>query len=95
MIAQQPGADPRLVALFAASGIAFGWSYFMALRRGVAACAANGFFRRCVGWLLARLAAAVLFFGSVAHWGAWPLAAAFLGFLAARQVAILAARRAA
>lgn len=95
MIAHRSAVDPWLLPLFAAAGLAFGCGYFIALRRAVAALAASGALRRSLGWLLARLAAAALFFAWVAHRGAWPLAAAFLGFLAARQIATGVVRRAA
>jgi hypothetical protein len=87
--------DPWLAALFAAGGLAFGWGYFAALRRGIDAHAARGSVFKSLLWMLARLAAAALFFAFAVRWGAWPLVAAFLGFLAARQIAVRAARRAA
>ena len=87
--------DPRLAVLFAAGGLAFGWGYFAALRRGIDAYAARGSVLKSLLWMLARLAAAALFFAFAVRWGAWPLVAAFLGFLAARQIAVRAARRAA
>jgi hypothetical protein len=86
-------ADGWITPLFAVAGMAFGRAYFATLRRGVAAYAAGGAVRGCVGWLLARLIAAALFFAFAVHWGAWPLLAAFLGFLAARWIAVRAARR--
>lgn len=87
--------DPRLAALFAAGGLAFGWGYFAALRRGIEAYGARGAVLQSLLWMLARFAAAALFFAFAVRWGAWPLVAAFLGFLAARQIAVRAARRAA
>jgi hypothetical protein len=87
------GADSWLALLFAAAGLAFGWGYFTTLRRSVAACAGRGGLRRCLGWLLARLMGAAIFFAFALHWGAWPLLAAFLGFLGARQLALRAAGR--
>jgi len=90
----QAAAAPWLAPLFAAAGAAFGWSYFAALRRAVAARAGAGGAWRCAGGLLARLAAAALFFALCARWGAWPLLAAFMGFIGARQAAVRAARRA-
>jgi len=89
------GVDPGLAVLFGAGGLAFGWGYFAALRRGIDAYAAQGAVLRSLLWMLARLAAAALFFAFAVRWGAWPLVAAFLGFLAARQIAVRAARRAA
>jgi hypothetical protein len=90
-----PGVEPWLAVLFAAGGLAFGWGYFAALRRGVDAYAARGAVLRSLLWMLARLAGAALFFAFAVRWGAWPLVAAFLGFFAARQIAVRAARRAA
>ncbi len=87
--------DPWLAALFAAAGLAFGWGYFAALRRGIDAYAVQGAVLQSLLWMLARLAAAALFFALAVRWGAWPLLAAFLGFLAARQIAVRTARRAA
>ena len=89
------GVDPGLAVLFAAGGLAFGWGYFAALRRGIDAYAARGSIFRSLLWMLARLAAAAIFFAFAVRWGAWPLVAAFLGFLAARQIAVRAARGAA
>lgn len=94
MTAHTTGADPWLAMLFAPAGLAFGWVYFAALRRGVASCMSEGALGRCAGGLLARLAAAALFFACAVHWGVWPLLAAFLGFLGARQLALRAAGRA-
>lgn len=89
------GVDLRLAVLFSAGGLAFGWGYFAALRRGIDAYAAQRAVFKSLLWMLARLAAAALFFACAVRWGAWPLVAAFLGFLAARQIAVRAARRAA
>jgi hypothetical protein len=89
------GVESGLAALFAAGGLAFGWGYFAALRRGIDAFAAQGAVFKSLLWMLARLAAAALFFVFAVRWGAWPLVAAFLGFLAARQIAVRVARRAA
>ncbi len=94
MTVHAPAADPWLTLLFAAAGLAFGWGYFATLRRSVAACTARGAPWRCVGSVLARLAGAALFFAFAVRWGAWPLLAAFLGFLGARQIALRAAGRA-
>jgi len=89
------GVDSGLAVLFAAGGLAFGWGYFAALQRGIDAYAAQGAVFKSLLWMLARLAAAALFFVFAVRWGAWPLVAAFLGFLAARQIAVRNARRAA
>jgi len=94
MMRAAAGADAWLAVLLAAGGLIFGWGYFAALRRGVVAYVAHNRAWRAVAWTLARLAAAVLFFGLAVRAGAWPFLAAFLGFLAARQIAVRAARRA-
>ena len=86
--------DARLAVLLATGGLIFGWGYFAALRRGIVAYVAHERGWRVVAWTLARVAAAALFFGFTVRWGAWSLLAAFLGFLAARQIAVRAARRA-
>lgn len=44
-------------------------------------------------WSLARIGLAALFFALSARWGAPAILAAFLGFLAARHLAVRAARR--
>lgn len=93
MTAHPPGTYPWLALLFAAAGLAFGWGYFAALRRGVAAYTDQSAIRRRVGWLLARAAAAALFFAFAVRGGPWPLLAAFMGFLGARQIAVRAVRR--
>ena len=89
------GVDPWPALLFAAGGLAFGWGYFASLRRGIDAYAAEGAVSQSLLWMLGRLAAAGVFFAFAVRWGAWPLLAAFLGFLAARQIAVRAVRRAA
>jgi hypothetical protein len=91
MTAHPPGSASWLVPLFAAMGLTLGRGYFTALRRGVAAYTAAQPVRS-LAWLLARLAAAALFFALTARWGTWALLAAFAGFLVARQLAVRAAR---
>ncbi len=77
----------------ALTGAAFGLVYFAALDRTVALLAAGR------GWLgpaaltFARIGAATLVLALIARLGAAPLLAAFLGFLAARAVALRARRR--
>jgi F1F0 ATPase subunit 2 len=82
-----------LLALFAAAGIVLGTAYFASLRRSVRQALA-----RRAGWryplmALIRIAATGLFFAVAVRWGISALLAAFAGFLAARQLAIIAARR--
>jgi NhaP-type Na+/H+ or K+/H+ antiporter len=78
----------------ALTGFAFGLVYFAALKRTVALYGAGR------GWLgptaltLGRLAVAVVLLVLAARLGAVPLLAAFAGFLAARALALRAARRA-
>lgn len=74
---------------FAAGGIALGACYFAMLRRSLAARGV-----RAVTLTLGRLLGALLFFGIAVRFGALPLLAAFLGFLAARTLALRAAREA-
>lgn len=92
MTAHSPLAAPWLALPFAAMGVALGRSYFAALRRGVAAYTAAQPLRS-IGWMLARLAAAALFFAFTVRWGPWSLLGAFAGFLTARQLAVRVARR--
>lgn len=94
MIRPAPGAEAWLAVMLAAAGLVFGWGYFAALRRGITAYVGQDQPWRAVAWALVRLAAAVLFFGFAVCWGTWPLLAAFLGFLTARQIAVRTARRA-
>lgn len=94
MIGPASGAEAWLAVLLAAAGLIFGWGYFAALRRGVVAYVGHDRVGRAVVWTLVRLAAAVFFFGFAVRCGAWPLLAAFLGFLTARQIAVRTARRA-
>lgn len=94
MIRPAPGAEAWLAVSFAACGLIFGWGYFAALHRGLVAYIGHDGAGRAVAWMLIRLAAAVVFFGFAVRWGAWPLLAAFLGFLTARQIAVRTARRA-
>ncbi|HVS78464.1 MAG TPA: hypothetical protein VHE11_16105, partial [Steroidobacteraceae bacterium] len=76
MTAHPPVGGSWLALPFAAAGLAFGWGYFGVLRRGVAAYVASGGLRPTVGRLIARLAAAAVFFTFAVHWGAGPLLAA-------------------
>lgn len=82
-----------LSAAMAAAGFAFGLAYFAALRRSIAFLAASADWHRPIALTLGRLAAAALFLLLAAKLGALPLLAAFVGFLAARAVALRAARR--
>lgn len=77
-----------LIAAMVVAGLTFGLSYFSLLRRSV--CLYGAGHRRLfpVALTLARLAAAAIFLSFAARLGAPSLLAAFLGFLAARAVAL-------
>jgi len=80
-------ANWPLVAGMAFAGLSLGLAYFAALRWTATLLGAGGRF----GPLLltfVRIAAATLAFFFVARLGAPPLLAAFLGFLAARALAL-------
>jgi hypothetical protein len=77
---------------FAVAGLAFGWGYFTALRRGVELYCASAGALRVSALTIGRLAAALGFFLLASHWGPLPLLAALAGFLATRTVAVRAAR---
>lgn len=79
--------------LLAAAGFTLGMTYFAALRRGVRLSVERQAWVRYMLSALARIAAAALFFTFAVHWGAPALLAAFVGFLAARHLAVRAARR--
>ena len=93
MSAQIAGSSPWLTLLFPAMGAALGWGYFAALRHGVKLYVTRGAALKGSYWMLARLAGAAVFFAFAARFGAWPLLGAFIGFLAARQIAIGGVRR--
>lgn len=82
-----------IAAAFAAGGLVFGWVYFAALRRTVEFYAAGGGRLVPAVLTLARIAGVIAFLGFAVRFGALPLLAAFLGFLAARALAVRAARR--
>ena len=86
-------SSPWLTLLFSAGGVGLGWGYFAALRHGVKLCVTRGAPLPGVYRTLARLAAAAAIFALAARFGAWPLLGAFIGFLAARQLAVRAAGR--
>lgn len=82
-----------VLVLFAVAGTVLGAAYFASLRRSLRQVLA-----RRGGWryplmALARIAATALFFAVAVRWGTSALLAAFAGFLAARQLAVIAARR--
>ncbi len=82
---------PRLFALLpamSAAGLLFGLGYFAALRRALAFDAAGRSRLPAIALWALRFAAAALFLFSAAWLGALPLVAAFVGFLAARTIAL-------
>jgi hypothetical protein len=81
-------------ASFAFGGIAVGWGYFAALRRSVE-MHSSGRCRLAAILTAARLVGAVAFLVFAVQFGALPLLAGFLGFLAARSLALRSARGAA
>lgn len=81
------------VVLFGLAGYVLGRSYFAFLRRGVRLSVARRVWAPYMLGALVRIAAAALFFAFIVRWGAPALLAAFAGFLAARQLALRAARR--
>jgi len=86
-------SDQWLVAaVFGSTGLTFGWAYLTALRKTVDRFA-EGHGWRAAGLTLARIAAAILFFGAAARLGALPLLTTFIGFLTARTLVLRAARR--
>ena len=85
---------PELAAIMAVAGLAFGAIYFAALKRGVTLFVSGRGWRAPLALMLLRLGAAILFLVLAAKLGAAPLLAAFLGLLAARVLAVRAARKA-
>lgn len=81
------------VPLLAAAGFVVGRGYFGSLRRSVLLWVAQGTWSTSILLALARIAGAALFFTFAVRWGVPALLAAFAGFLAARQLAVRAARR--
>jgi hypothetical protein len=83
-------ATLALAGGMALAGVAFGIVYFTALRRSVSLyCEGRGRLGP-VALTLGRLAAAALLLGLAAGLGAVPLLASFLGFFAARVIALRA-----
>lgn len=77
-----------LAAAWAVAGLSFGLAYFAVLRVSVDLhYEASGRFVPAA-LTFARFAAAILFLGLAARFGALPLLTAFLGFLLARALAL-------
>jgi hypothetical protein len=83
----------ELAITTALSGFGFGLLYFAALERTVSLFAAGCGWLSPLAFTLGRIAAAGIFLGLAAKFGAVSLLAAFAGFLLARAVALRAARR--
>lgn len=77
-----------------AAGFAVGLAYFAALKRTVNLFGSGGGRLVAAALSIGRLVGMAGFLGLTAMLGAVPLLAAFLGFLAARAVAVRAVRRA-
>jgi hypothetical protein len=87
--------EGELAILMAIAGHACGLAYFAALRRGVLLLAGGkGRLRPQLLLALGRIASAVALLSAAAQFGAAPLLAALLGFLAARALVLRAQRRA-
>ena len=82
--------DWTLAAGFAVGGAALGALYLAMLRRSLAARKA-----RLLTLTLGRVLAAIVVFGIAARFGAFPLLAAFVGFLLVRALALRTLREAA
>ena len=82
-----------LSTVSALGGLLFGLGYFIALRRTVEVFVGGRGRLLPAALTLGRLAAAILFLGLAARFGALPLLTALLGFLLARALVLRAARR--
>jgi N-ATPase, AtpR subunit len=83
----------ELAILAGSAGFAFGLLYFATLKRSIAVFAGGRGLLAALGLTLARFAAAVVFLGLAAQFGAAVLLAALVGFLLARTLALRSARR--
>ncbi len=87
-------SQPELAAIMALAGLGVGVAYFAALKRGVTLFVTDHGWRAPLTLMLLRLGGVILFLVLAAKLGAVPLLAAFLGLLAARVLAVRAARKA-
>jgi hypothetical protein len=87
-------SSSSLTMTMASIGFAFGLVYFAALRRTVTLFAARCRWFVPVALTLGRIAAAIIVLGLAAKLGAAALLAMFIGFLAARAVALRTTRSA-
>jgi F1-F0 ATPase (N-ATPase) AtpR subunit len=81
-----------VAAIFAVAGLGFGLAYFTVLQRSVHSYIAGSGQLLAAALTLGRFAVAALFFGFAARVGALQALAAFIGFLAARTLALYAVR---
>lgn len=86
------GSHAALAAGWMLGGLVFGLAYFAALHRTVDIFGGGQGHLLPTALTLCRLAAAILFLGLAARFGALPLLTAFLGFLLARALALRAVR---
>ena len=91
--------DPLLVTLASAAGMAaagfiFGLAYFEALRRSVEIVVTGHGWLGPTAFLVTRVAGATLVFVAMAQLGLIAPIAGLAGFIAARSIAVGAARRA-
>jgi hypothetical protein len=93
MIAGVPLSGLALAAAMLLGGAGFGLLYFMVLRCAVDAAAAARGWAGPVPLTALRLVGATIVFGLAVQLGAVALLACFLGFLAARTIALRSARR--
>jgi hypothetical protein len=84
---------PMLASAMAAAGLTVGLGYFALLRRTVQLYGSGHSHLGPVAFTLARLVGAAVSLAFAARLGAPSLLAAFLGFLAARTIALRRARR--
>lgn len=81
------------LVLAALAGLAGGLIYFQALRRSIDSLANKSGWRTATALALMRFAGAALVAAVLARLGGAALLAGFLGFLAARQIAVHSVRR--
>jgi hypothetical protein len=84
--------DVAVAGVFVVAGLGFGLAYFAVLQRSVHNYIAGSGQLLAAALTLGRFAVAALFFGFAARVGALQALAAFIGFLAARALALYAVR---
>ena len=93
MMDAMAGPQFLTIAISLLAGLAFGLLYFRVLRASVHRLVTGASAGKHIGLTLARIAVAGAFAFLLALWGAAALLAGFAGFLAARVLALRAARR--